>query len=403
MTPRAWLKCRGMSRARVAVLQVVTKQMSVTAAAAEYGYSRQHLHRLLARFHAGGLAAVDPRSRRPQSNPRATTQAVRDRVIELRLQLTRDGLDAGPVTIAWHLSREGHPPPAPSTIRRILHAAGLVVAEPRKRPRSSYRRFAAAQPNECWQSDFTHWRLADGTDVEILNWLDDHSRYLLGCTAHTPVTGDTVTTTFLDTATEHGYPAATLTDNGRVYTARFGGGMNSFEYLLALLGITQKNGTPGHPQTQGKIERFHQTLKRWLAQQPAAATLPDLQHQLDHFRHLYNHQRPHRELGRRTPATAYHALPKAEPSQSPCTGPYRLRYDRIDPGGKVSIRRAGRMHHLGIGTRHAGKRILALADQNNITVIELHTGEILSTHHIDPTKTYWRNQQQSPGRWPGPN
>jgi transposase InsO family protein len=383
-----------MSRARVAVLKVTTHQLSVTAAAAEYGYSRRHLHRLLARYAEGGLEAVDPRSRRPASNSAATPHTVRERIIELRLQLTKDGLDAGPVTIAWHLEQEGHRAPAVSTIRRILHTAGLVVPEPRKRPRSSYRRFAAAQPNECWQSDFTHWRLADGTDVEILNFLDDHSRYLLGCTAHTPVTGDLVTNQFLATADEHGLPASTLTDNGRVYTARFGGGKNAFEYLLAVLGITQKNGHPGHPQTQGKIERFHQTLKRWLAQQPPAATVTDLQHQLDRFRHLYNHHRPHRELARRTPAQAYTALPKAAPPGSGKPDHYRLRYDRLDTLGKMSFRRAGRMHHLGIGATHAGKRVLAIADDTTVTVIHLDTGELLSSHRIEPSRSYWRNTQK---------
>jgi transposase InsO family protein len=391
-----------MSKARVAVLKVITNELTVTAAAAEYGYSRQHLQRLLARYRTGGLDAVEPRSRRPHSSPQQTPAEVHDLILELRLRLTSDGFDAGPVTIAWHLENAGHHAPSTSTIRRILHTAGLITAEPRKRPRSSYRRFAAAQPNECWQSDFTHWRLADGTDVEILNWLDDHSRYLLGCTAHTPVTGDIVTTAFLTTADEHGFPASTLTDNGRVYTARFGGGKNAFEYLLALLGITQKNGHPGHPQTQGKIERFHQTLKRWLAQQPPAATLADLQTQLDTFRVLYNHQRPHRELARRTPAQAYTALPKAEPTGPRAPGHYRLRYDRLDTLGKMSFRRAGRMHHLGIGAAHARKRVLAIADDTTITVIALDTAEILSTHLIDPTKTYWRNQQRSPGRWPGP-
>jgi transposase InsO family protein len=389
-----------MSRARVAVLKVTTGQLSVTRAASEYGYSRRHLHRLLARYADGGLDAVDPRSRRPRSNPTATSDTVRERIIELRLQLTKDGFDAGPVTIAWHLEQDGHQPPSTSTIRRILHAAGLVVPEPRKRPRSSYLRFAAAQPNETWQSDFTHWRLADGTDVEILNWLDDHSRLLLGATAHTPVTGDIVTQQFLATAEEHGLPASTLTDNGRVYTARFGGGKNAFEYLIAALGITQKNGHPHHPQTQGKIERFHQTLKRWLAEQPPAATLPELQTQLDRFRHLYNHQRPHRELDRRTPATAYTSLPKAAPPGHGQPSHYRLRYDVLDPLGKMSFRRAGRMHHLGIGSTHAGKRVLAIADDTTVTVTELQTGEVLSTNTIDPTKTYWRNTQKAPGRWP---
>src|SRR5690606_809621 len=154
------------------------------------------------------------------------------------------GLDAGPATIAWHLEQEGHRPPSTSTIRRILHTAGLITPEPRKRPKSSYSRFEADFPNECWQSDFTHWRLRDGTDVEILHWLDDHSRFLISCTAHTPVTGDIVVTTFLTATDTYGAPASTLTDNGRVYTARFGGGRNAFEHLLTILGIQQKNGAP---------------------------------------------------------------------------------------------------------------------------------------------------------------
>ncbi|MEI2671458.1 MAG: IS481 family transposase [Nocardioidaceae bacterium] len=391
-----------MSKARVAVLKVITKELTVTAAAAEYGFSRQHLHRLLARYRAGGLDAVEPRSRRPMSNSAATPQAVRERIIELRLALSKEGWDAGPVTIAWHLEAEGHRPPSTSTIRRILHQQGLIIPAPRKRPKSSYRRFTAAQPNECWQSDFTHWALADGTDAEILNWLDDHSRKLLGCTAHTPVTGDIVVEQFLNVADQHGLPAATLTDNGSVYTSRFTGGKNAFEYLITALGIRQKNGHPGHPQTQGKVERFHQTLKKHLAKQPPATTIADLQHQLDAFRDYYNHQRPHREIGRRTPTEVYNASPKAAPAGPTIPGQYRLRYDRLDQTGKMSIRRAGRMHHLGCGRSNAGKRVLAIADNTTITVIELITGEILSSHLIDPDRNYWRNQQKTPGRWPEP-
>jgi transposase InsO family protein len=391
-----------MSKARVAVLKVITKELTVTAAADQYGYSRRHLHRLLARYREGGLDAVEPRSRRPHIPGNATSAEIRELVVKLRLQLVKDGLDAGPVTIAWHLNERGHHAPSTSTIRRILHDADLITPEPRKRPRSSYLRFEASQPNECWQSDTTHWRLADGTDVEILNWLDDHSRFLIGCTAHTPVTGDTIVETFLTACNEHGTPASTLTDNGRVYTARFGGGKNAFEYLLAALGITQKNGHPGHPQTQGKVERFHQTQKRWLAGQPAPATLTELQQQLDRWRHIYNTQRPHRALDRRTPATAYTALPKAKPTATNrAIEHHRLRYDRVDTWGKVSFRRAGRMHHLGVGYAHRGLKILAIADDTTVTVTNLATGEILSTHTIDPTNTYWRNTQRAPGRWPG--
>jgi transposase InsO family protein len=390
-----------MSRARVAVLHVVSEQLSVTAAAAEYGFSRRHLHRLLARYRAGGLEALEPRSRRPRTNPAATPDLVRGRVVELRARLTADGLDAGPVTIAWHLEREGLRAPAPATISRILQQAGLITPQPRKRPRSSYLRFEMAQPNEMWQSDFIHWRLQDGTDIEVLNWLDDHSRYLLSCTAHEPVTGDAVVAMFLDVVERYGAPASTLTDNGSVYTSRFTGGRNAFEYVLPLLGVRQKNGSPGHPQTQGKTERFHQTLQRWLAARPTARTINELQRQLDAFREHYNERRPHRALQRTTPGDAYRATPKATPATNGhAPGHYRLRYDRLDTKGKMSLRRAGRMHHLGVGTAHARKRVLALADDHQITVIELDTGEVLSTHQIDPTKTYWRNQQRAPGRWP---
>jgi transposase InsO family protein len=390
-----------MSRARVAVLQVVSKQLTVTVAAAEYGISRRHLHRLLARYREGGLQALEPRSRRPRTTPIATSEEVRARVIELRAQLTSDGLDAGPHTIGWHLEREGHKPPAPATVSRILKEAGLITPQPRKRPRSSYLRFEMAQPNEMWQSDFIHWRLLDGADVEVLNWLDDHSRYLLSCTAHRPVTGDDVVTIFLSLIEQYGPPASTLTDNGSVYTSRFTGGRNAFEYVLPLLGIRQKNGSPGHPQTQGKTERFHQTLQRWLAARPTARTIAELQQQLDQFREHYNERRPHRALQRRTPGQAYRATPKAAPaSNGHAPGHYRLRYDRLDTKGKMSLRRAGRMHHLHTGIEHARKRVLAFADDHQITIADLTTGEVLSVHLIEPTKTYWRNQQREPGRWP---
>jgi hypothetical protein len=243
--------------------------------------------------------------------------------------------------------------------------------------------------------------LADGVDVEVLNWLDDHSRFLLSCTAHQPVTGDDVVAVFLDVVDEHGRPASTLTDNGSVYTSRFTGGRNAFEYVLPLLGVRQKNGSPGHPQTQGKTERFHQTLQRWLTARPSACDITKLQHQLDAFREHYNEHRPHRAPQRHTPGNTYRATPKAIPATNGhAHGHYRLRYDRLDPKGKMSIRRAGRMHHLGIGTQHARERVLALADEHHITVTDLTTGEILSTHQIEPEKTYWRNQQREPGRWP---
>ena len=390
-----------MSKARVVVLEVISGHLTVTQAAQVYGLSRQHIYRLLTRYRHGGLQAVDPRTRRPASNPRAVSPAVIAAVVTLRERLVADGLDAGPVTLQWHLAQQGLPAPSTSTIRRILHHHGLITPQPRKRPKSSYLRFQAAQPNQCWQSDFTHWQLADHTEVEILNWLDDHSRYLLYCTAYRRVAGPDIVASFTTTAATYGLPASTLTDNAAVYTARFTHGHNDFERLLASLGITQKNGHPGHPQTQGKIERFHQTLKRWLAARPLPTDLPHLQTLLDTFQDHYNTARPHRALPQhRTPTQAYTALPKATPANAPTTH-FRIRHDTVDQFGKLTLRHGSRLHHLGIGRTHAGTNVLILVTTTTVSVISKTGHRLIATHHIDPDRNYWRNQKKNPGRWPG--
>jgi transposase InsO family protein len=391
-----------MSKPRVIVLSVVHQGLRPAEAAQRFGVSRQWVYQLLARYRDGGLDAVEGRSHRPRTNPRQTPPELAERIVALRRELSAQGLDAGPVSIAARLGVEDRHVPSTATIRRILHTAGLITPQPRKRPRASYRRFQADQPNECWQSDFTHWPLADGTDAEILNWLDDHSRLLLSATARRRVTGPDVIATFLTAITTYGPPAATLTDNGAVYTSRFVGGRNGFEYLLDELGITQRNGHPGHPQTQGKIERFHQTLKRWLAAQPASPDLPALQRQLDQFQATYNTRRVHRAHGH-TPAHAYAATLKAgPPDPPPGRGPYRVRVDVVDQFGKLTLRHAGHLHHLGIGRRHAHTPVLLLVDTTAVNVINPATGEHLSSHTIDTRRNYWRNTQKNPGRWPGP-
>jgi transposase InsO family protein len=390
-----------MSKARVIVLSVVQQGLTKAQAAKKFDVSWQWVHTLVTRYEDGGLDALEPRSRRPKTGTRSTPPRVRERILTLRTWLATQGLDAGPVTIAWHLEHEGLTAPAISTIRRIITAAGLVTPEPAKRPRSSYIRFEADQPNETWQSDFTHWALADGTDIEILNWLDDHSRLLLSCTAHDHVTGADVVDTFTQNTNEYGLPASTLTDNGRVYTAKFGGGRNAFEYLIASLGIAQKNGHPYHPQTQGKIERFHQTLKRWLAARPAATSVTDLQAQLDQFRIIYNQQRPHRALARQTPQQAYNTTIKATPTGHPLSAHYRVRHDTVDQFGKLTLRHASQLHHLGVGRDHARKPVLILTDETSVTITDHNTGEILGNYLIEPNKNYWRNQTKEPGRWPG--
>jgi transposase InsO family protein len=278
-----------------------------------------------------------------------------------------------------------------ATIRRRLLAAGLIVEDPKKRPRSSYIRFQADLPNECWQSDFCHWRLADGTDSEILTWLDDHARYALSVTAHRHVTGPIVVATFQDTAAEQGFPASILTDNALVYTTRFAGGRggrNPLETVLADLGITHKHSRPNHPTTCGKVERFQQTLKRWLTKQPPAVTLAQLQLHLDRFIDEYNHRRPHNSLARRTPAAVYRLLPKTGPHGPSAGTHHRVRHDRIDKTGAISLRRAGHLHHIGIGRTHAGRRVLMVIDDLDIRVIDTTTGQILRHLTLDPTRGY---------------
>jgi hypothetical protein len=273
----------------------------------------------------------------------------------------------------------------------------MVPAEPKKKPRSSYIRFQAEQPNETWQADFTHWRLANGTDVEILTWLDDHSRYAISVTAHRRVTGPIVVNTFTKALETHGAPASTLTDNGMVFTTRLSGGKggrNGYETLLDALHITQKNSRPNHPTTCGKVERFHQTLKRWLTAHPAA-TIDELQAALERFVHEYNQQRPHSSLGDRTPTAAYHTRPKASPIASHQPH-YRVRHDRVSHGN-VSLRVGGVLHHIGLGRHLHGTPILMLIDDLDVRVIHATTGEIIRTLTINPNRRY-----HGTGAPPGP-
>jgi transposase InsO family protein len=376
---------------QVIILSLLHDGLTPTQSALRFGVSRSWIYKLLARYKAGGLQALEPASRRPKSNPRALSPELRSQIIRVRTELVVQGLDAGAASIAWHLAQLELPVPALSTIWRILKAQGLVTPQPKKRPKAYITRFEAVQPNETWQSDFTHWRLADGGDVEIINWLDDHSRLLLHCTVYKAITGKIVIDTFNECRNEYGTPFSTLTDNGNVYTARFVKGKNGFEYLLSELEIVQKNGSPAHPQTQGKIERFHQTLKKWLSEQEVAHDLKELQRQLDEFRVIYNTQRPHKALEMRTPQSCYEARVKATPKEAKDKEHYRVRHDSVDQFGKLSLRRAGKMHHLGVGIDHHFKKVYVIVDHYKASVVEKKTGEILSQHVIEPTRTYWTN------------
>jgi transposase InsO family protein len=390
-----------MSRARLVITAVVVEGRGVREVARDCGVSPGWVSKLVARYRDEGEAAFEPRSRRPKRSPRATPADTVELIIELRRRLIATGDDAGAETIRWHLAQHHGVSLSAATIARYLHRAGLITPQPHKRPRSSYVRFAAEQPNETWQADFTHYRLVDRTDVEILCWLDDHARYALGLTAHQRVTGPIVLNEFRAAIAQHGVPASTLTDNGMVFTTRLSGGKggrNGFEAELVRLGVQQKNSRPNHPTTCGKVERFHQTLKRWLTAQPdQPATIDELQALLEVFVDHYNHERPHRSLPQRcTPADAYHRRPKAIAGNRDDSH-NRVRHDVIDKSGKISLRVNGRMHHIGLGAEHRGARVVVLVHDLDTRVIDAATGELIRKLTIDPTKDY-----QPLGRPPGP-
>jgi transposase InsO family protein len=383
-----------VSKARLVITAVVLEGRTQAEVARSYGVSKGWVCKLVARYRLEGESAFEPRSRRPKTSPRAVPAAVVDLIVDLRLELTGAGLDAGPDTIAWHLAQRHDLVVSTSTISRHLARAGLVTPAPRKRPKSSYRRFAAALPNQRWQADFTHYRLADGSDVEILCWIDDCTRYALSITAHEHVSGAVVLSTFRRTVATHGIPASTLTDNGMVFTTRLSGGRggrNAFEHELRRLHITQINSTPNHPTTCGKVERFHQTLKNWLRAQPhQPATTTELQRLLDDFHDPYNHHRPHRSLPHRaTPAAIYNTLPKDLPADSRDTDTHdRIRHDPIDKVGHVSLRVGGKLHHIGIGRTHARTHVIMLVHDLHVRVVNATTGELLRELLIDPTRDY---------------
>lgn len=390
-----------MSLAGLVVTAVLVEGRSKSEVAREYRVSRRWVITLVQRFQAEGEAGLAPRSRRPRSSPQRITDEVEDELVALRKELAGQGLDAGAGTLAAHLQRAHGWAPAHSTIWRILSRRGLITPQPQKRPKSSLIRFEACQPNERWQADVTHWQLADGAGVEILNLVDDHSRLDIASDARPTTLAADVVTTFRKAVAHHGIPAGMLSDNGAIFTGTpRGQGRVAIEIELAALGVRFDHSRPYHPQTCGKVERFHQTQKKWLAKQPPAATVAQLQHQLDRFARYYNTIRPHRAVGRRTPAEAFAARPKAQPAGLPIARHYRVRTDTIDKAGSVTIRYNSRLHHIGLGRLLAGTKVTILAADLDIRVLT-RDGELLRTLTLDPTRDYQpRGAKKGPQRSP---
>ncbi len=365
-----------MDRARYAVDAVLIEGRSVRSVASSLDMSKSWVAKQVVVFRAGGYEALGPKSTAPHRRPTQLDVALENEIVLIRKQLSEEGFDAGPLAIQYHPAQRHGTAPGRSTIHRVLVRRGFVVPQPQKRPRQSWQRFEAHLPNETWQADMTHWSLADGTGVEILDFVDDYSRMV-------------TVAAFYQGVGRFGPPAPMLTDNGCIFTAPFRNGRCGFETELATLGIAIKHGKPYHPQTQGKIERFHQTLKRWLRKQDPAATIADLQGQVDYFVRYYNETRPHSARGMVPPRQAFDALEKAtpDPDKYPMAPHTRVRHDKIDKTGVFTLRHGTRLHHVGVGRAHTGRRIVVLVADLDIRVLS-EEGELLRHLTLDPGKDY---------------
>jgi transposase InsO family protein len=376
-----------MGMGRYVVDAVLLEGRSAREVARAHGISKSWIYELIRRYREGGYEALEPESRRPRSCKHESSRQIVQAIVKLRTELGNQGHDAGAETIAYDLAQERNGVPSVSTIWRILRREGLVVPQRQKRPRSSLIRFEAQLPNECWQTDITAWQLSSGQVVEILNLIDDHSRLILGSDAYGRVKAADVVSSFHKAAQLHGLPASLLSDNGAVFTGSYRHGKVLLEYELERLGVQFKNSRPYHPQTCGKVERLHQTLKRYLAKQPPARTLSELQGQLDAFARYYNHIRPHRALGRRTPLQAHSSRLKARPVGASAQTYFRVREDRVDKTGKVSLRYDSRLYKIGIGRAHKGRAVKLLIADQKIRVIDLQ-GELIRELTLDPSRNY---------------
>ena len=376
-----------MGMARYLVEAHLLEGRPVAELAKTHGVHRSWIYKLIARYRAEGDGGLDARSKRPRCSPTQTPERYVREIVSLRKQLVAVGFDAGPQTIRAHLQREHADVPSVATIWRMLKRAGFITPQPHKRPRSSLIRFEAQLPNEMWQADVTVWQLASGEVVEILNLIDDHSRLLLGADAYPRVKAADVVHSFHKAAQLHGLPESFLSDNGAVFVGSYRRGKVLLEYELERLGVEFKNSRPYHPQTLGKVERLHQTLKRYLSKQKPAKTLSELQGQLDAFVRYYNHIRPHRALGRRTPLQAYGCKLKARPAGATAQTYFRVREDRVDKAGKVSLRYDSRLYKIGLGRAHKGRVVKLLVADQDIRVIDAN-GELIRELTLDPTRNY---------------
>lgn len=366
-----------------AVLEVLDGAVSVTDVARRYGVGRQTVHTWLRRYAAEGLPGLADRSSRPSSCPHQMPPAIEAHVVEMR----RQHPGWGPRTILSRLVRAGMTPlPSRSAIYRALIRHQLIDPKARRRRPSDYKRWERSRAMELWQMDVTLGvRLQDGSSPSIVTGIDDHSRYCVSAKVVERATARPVCDALLEAMRRHGVPEGILSDNGKVFTGRFGlhKGEVLFDRICRERGIRHLLTAPGSPTTTGKVERFHKTLKREFLDGKVFASVAEAQAAIDAWVHEYNHSREHQSLGNRPPierfATARperleeHEKPTTSATEQPASVTPRL-IRRVLVDGKVSL--LNFKYH--VGRYLAGQSVELRSNDGLIEVF--HQGVLVATH-----------------------
>jgi putative transposase len=391
---------------------------AVSTFCAEHDISRNSFYELRRRVGQEGPAAVlEPRSRRPKSSPTRLADEVKAQAVQVRAALEASGLDHGPISVHDKMHAMGlDPVPSIASLTRIFRQAGVARLEPRKKPRSAWRRFVYPAPNACWQLDATEYVLTGGRKCVIFQLIDDHSRYAVASHVARSETSDAAITVFDKAVAAHGVPQRLLSDNGLALNPTRRGYVGQFVEHLSSLGTKAITGKPYKPTTQGKNERFHQTLFRYLDKQPLASTMEELQAQVDAFDHIYNTERPHQGLpGRVTPRTAWKATEKAEaprpepdepfimraaakslrPAPEPDELPAGTTIKKLSSAGTFTLDRVTYM----VGGPYFFQQVLVITDDHKITVTDLD-GEILIEHTRPASGVTYVGNGRPPGMRP---
>jgi len=318
---------------------------SVTTFCGQHKIARKTFYAIRKRAREEGqAAALEPRTRRPAGSPNRISGEVKAQAVGVRAALEQSGLDHGPISVHDKMrSLRMEPVPAVSSLARIFRDAGVARLEPKKKPRASYRRFVYPAPNACWQLDGTEYVLTGGRKCVIFQLIDDHSRLAVASHVAWGETSVAAIAVVSKGIAAHGVPQRLLSDNGVALNPSRRGVLGQLVAYVTRLGVEPITGKPYKPTTQGKNERFHQTLFRFLDKQPLADSLDQLQEQVDRFDEIYNNERPHQGLpGRITPQQAWEATPKAEPPRPtprPAAPlPDGVRLTRIRDNGTVFVR-----------------------------------------------------------------